>query len=88
MDLFGQDEAGQGDGLQILVVIARRGGVHGRAPLGQEVLDDYLLDVAPAPVGLGDGLQRVYPVGPGLADSHQDASGERDGQLASGIQSG
>ena len=48
VDVRGQDQAGQGDGLEVVVGRARRRPVHGRAGLGQEVLDDDLLDVAVA----------------------------------------
>ena len=58
------------------------------ARLGQEVLDDDLLHVAVAAVRGGDGLERLQPVGPGLADAHQDPGGERDGQLAGRLQGG
>ena len=55
----GQDQAGQGDGVE--VVVGRAGGraVHGGARLGQEVLDDHLLHVAVAAVG-----RRRWPRGP------------------------
>ena len=46
---------------------ARRVVVHGRARLGQEVLDDHLLDVAVAPVGVGDGLQGARPARPAVS---------------------
>ena len=46
----GQDQPGQGDGVEVLVGRARRRSVHRRAGLGQEVLDDHLLHVAVAAV--------------------------------------
>jgi hypothetical protein len=46
--------------------------------LGQEVLDDHFLDVAPAGVALGDGLERFHAVGTVLADADQDAGGKGD----------
>ena len=56
--------------------------------LGQEVLDDDLLDVAVAPVRRRDRLEGVDPVRSGLADADQDAGGERDAQLTRGLQRG
>ena len=56
--------------------------MHGRARLGQEVLHDHFLDVAPASMARGDGLQRRQPIGERLADAHEDPSGVGDGQLA------
>ncbi len=44
---------------------------------GQEVLDDHLLHVAVATVGLGDGLEGLDPVLPGLADADEDPRRER-----------
>ena len=48
VDLGREDQAGDGDGPGQLLGRARRGVVHGRPRLGQEVLDDHLLDVAVA----------------------------------------
>ena len=56
VDLLRQDETSERDGLQILVAVAGRSGVHGRARLGQEILDNDLLNVAPAPMRISDGL--------------------------------
>jgi hypothetical protein len=52
-----EDDAGQRDGLEVLVGGAGRVAVHGRVGLRQEVLDDHLLHVTPAAVGGGDGLE-------------------------------
>ena len=82
MHARGEDGAGQRDGVQEVLGGARRGPVHGRPRLGQEVLDDHLLDVAVPFVGGGDGLQGGGAVGPGLADADQDPRGERDAQPA------
>ena len=46
VDVWGEDDPGQGNGLAVGVVGAGGLGVHGRPRLGQEVLDDHLLDVA------------------------------------------
>ena len=62
--------------------------MHGRTRLGQEVLDDYLLDVTVSVVGCANGFQRLDPVPAGLADSHENARGERDGELPGGFQCG
>ncbi len=88
VDVHGQDQPGQGDGVEVLVAGAGSGPEHRRARLGQEVLDDDLLHVAPAGVGLGDGGQRVDAVLAGLADADEDAGGERDGQLAGCLERG
>ena len=63
VDVGGEDEPGQGDGVEVVVGRARAGCVHRGAGLGKEVLDDDLLHVAVAAMRLGDGLQRVDPVG-------------------------
>ena len=88
MDLGGEHQPGGGDGPEELVGRARRRPVHRGARLGQEVLDDHLLDVAVAPVAGGDGLEGVQPVGPGLADAHQEAGGEGDAGASGGLQGG
>ena len=66
-----QHEPGQRDRAQVVLGRARVGGPHGGAGLGQEVLDDHLLHVAVPAVALGDRLQRVEPVGLGLADARR-----------------
>ena len=81
-------QSGQGDGVQELVGRAGGRAVHGRARLGQEVLDDHLLHVAVAGVAGGDGLEGLDPVGPVLADADQDPGREGDGQLAGGLEGG
>ncbi len=55
---------------------------------GQEVLDDHLLHVPVASVEVGDGLEGLDAVGPGLADADEDPGGEGDGQLAGGLEGG
>ena len=66
--------------------------MHRSAGLGQEVLDDDLLDVAVPSVAGGDGLEGGHPVGPGLPDAHQQSGGEgdagRSGELEGGQPSG
>ena len=64
------------------------GGVHRGAGLGQEVLDDHLLHVAVAAVGRGDGLEGLDAVGAVLADADEDPGGERDAELAGGLEGG
>ncbi len=88
VDLGRQHQPGHGDGP--LQVLGRAGGRlgHGRPRLGQEVLDDDLLDVAVPGVGLGDGPQRGQLPGPVVADAHQDPGGEGDGQLAGRLEGG
>ena len=88
MHLRRQDHPGQGDGVEVVGPRARRPVLHARLRLGQEVLDDHLLDMAPPAVPLGDGLQGLDAVGPALADSHQDAGGVGNPELAGGLQGG
>ncbi len=76
-----QDEASQGDGVEVDVGRAGSGGVHGGACLRQEVLDDHLLHVAVATMRGRDGLERLDAVGSVLSDPDEDPRGERDGQL-------
>ena len=83
-----KEQAGHGQGPQVLLRGARRRAVHGRARLGQEVLDDDLLHVAVAVVGRGDGLQGDEAVGPGLAYPAQDAGGEGDRLPTGGLEGG
>ena len=52
--------------------------VHGGAGLGEEVLDDHLLDVAVAGVAGRDRPKGGEAVGPGLADADEDAGREGD----------
>ena len=88
VDAGWQHRPGDGDGPQELVGRARRDLVHRRARLGQEVLDDDLLDMAVASVAVGDGLEGVEPVAAGLADAHQQAGGEGDAGQPGGFESG
>ena len=82
MHVAGQDQPGQSDRLHELVGRAGWSPVHGRRRLGQEVLDDHFLDVAVAPVGGGDGLERADAVGSRLTDADENTGGERNGQAA------
>ena len=52
------------------------------ARVGDEVLEDHLLDVAVALVDLGQRLERGDPLLLGLADPDEDPARERDPQLA------
>ena len=52
------------------------------APVGDEVLQDHLLDVPVARLHLGERLQRGDPLLLGLPDPDQDPARERDPQLA------
>ncbi len=54
------------------------------AAVGDEVLQDHLLQMAVLGVNRGQRAQRLDPVGLGLADADEDAAGERDPQLAGG----
>ena len=82
----GRIDARCGDRPTVLVVGARRCEVHRGAGLRQEVLDDHLLHVAVLAMRRGDRLERGHAVGPGLADADEDAGGERDAQLARGVE--
>ena len=55
------------------------------ARVRDEVLQDHLLEVAVAAVDLGERLERRDPLFLGLADPDQDSAGERDPQLAGGL---
>ena len=84
----GQHEAGRGDGPVQVLGGAGVGLRHGRAGLGQEVLDDDLLHVAVAGVRRGDGPQGRELAGPVVADADQDPRREGDGQLTGGLERG
>ncbi len=88
VDVGREDDAGGGDGPRQLLGGARRCTVHGRARLGQEVLDDDLLHVAVAAVAVGDGRQRDQTVSPRLADPDQESGGEGDLSLSGRLQGG
>ena len=86
MDLRGEDQAGQGYGLEVHVGRAWGSGVHCRTRLGQEVLDDDLLHVAMAPVGCGDRLKCLDAVTTVFPDSYEDPRREGDGQATGGFE--
>ena len=66
-----------------MVVEARLGmRRHAGTRLGAEVLHDHLLQVAVPLVQLAQGLERLDPLRPRLADPDQDPARERDPQLA------
>ena len=88
MDLGGQNQPGHGDGPEELFRRAGRSLGHGGTQLGQEVLDDHLLDVAVTAVRSCDRFERVDPVLAGLADADEDAAGERDLQLTGRFEGG
>ena len=88
VDVGRQHEPGRGNGPHQVLGRTGRRLEHGRARLGQEVLDDDLLDVPVAGVRGGNGPQGGQLVGPGVADADQDARGEGDGQLPGGLQGG
>ena len=88
VDLGRQHQPGRRNGpLQVLGRARRRLG-HGRARLGQEVLDDDLLHVPVAGVRGGDGVQGGQLVAALVADADQDPGGEGDGELAGELQGG
>ena len=88
VDFPGEQQSGEGDGLEEVIGRTGRLGVHGRAGLGQEVLDDHLLDVPVPAVGLGDGLEGDGPVLSAFADADEDSGGERDRQSPGRLECG
>ena len=88
VDLAREHQACRRDGPLQVLGRAGLGARHGGAGLGEEVLDDDLLDVAVAGVRGGDGPQRRQLPGPVVPDPHQDPRGEGDGQLAGGLERG
>ena len=88
VDVGREHQAGRRDGPLQVLGRAGRGPEHGRARLGQEVLDDHLLHVPVAGVRVGDGAQGGQLVGPVVADADQDPGGEGDGELAGRLQRG
>ena len=88
VDVGGKHDPGGCDRPEMLLGRARRGRVHGGAGLGEEVLDDHLLDVAVPDVAGRDRLQRCDAVGAGVADADEDAGRERDLKAAGGLQGG
>ena len=83
-----QHQPGHADGPQEIVGRARGDAGHGGAGLGQEVLDDDLLDLAEARVRGGDGLEGGQLPGPVVTDADQDPGGEGDVQLPGRVQRG
>jgi hypothetical protein len=62
--------------------------LHGGAALGQEVLDDHLLDVTVPGMAGRDRPQRHETIGPGLADADEDARREGDLKGSGGFEGG
>jgi len=83
-----EEQPGGGDGPDEFLFGARGPGGHGRAELGQEVLDDDLLDVAVPAVRLGNGLEGTEAIRAVLPDADQDAGGEGDGELPGCLEGG
>ena len=79
VDLGGKEQTSGGDGPEELVGRTRRVAVHRGPGLGEEVLDDHLLDVTVPGMAGGDGGQCVEPVLAGLTDADQESGGEGDG---------
>ena len=82
VDLRRQDQPGGSDGPEVVVARTCPDPLHRGPQLRQEVLDDHLLNVAMASVRGRDRLQSRELIGPGVADAHENAGGERDLQLA------
>ena len=79
-----EDDPRHGDGPQMLLDGRLGRPRHARARLGQEILDDDLLQVTVLGVGVPEGKERVEALRLRLADADQDAAGERDAQLSGG----
>ena len=88
MDLAREHQACRCDRPLQVLGRARLGPRHGRAGLGQEVLEDDLLHVTVAGVRIRDSPQRRQLAAAVVADADEDPRGEGDGQLAGGIQRG
>ena len=88
VDLRREQQSGDGDGPEKLVGRARGSLVHGGARLGQEVLDDDLLDMAVAPMAPGDGLEGGDAILPRLPDADQEPGGEGNRCRPGGLQGG
>jgi len=76
--LGAKQNAGDGDGPQKFVEVGLGGLGHPRARLGAEVLDDDFLDVAVLPMQVAQRQDRLDPLFPRLANTDQDAGGERN----------
>ena len=81
-DVGRQQQARRRDRPEVVVEARLRMRRHPRARLGAEVLHDHLLQVAVPLVQLAQGLERLDPLRPRLADPDQDPARERDPQLA------
>ena len=83
-----EHQPGDRDGPEKILGRARRRFGHRRAGLGEEVLDNDLLDVAEPGMGGGDGLESGQLPGPVVADADQDPRGEGDTELTGSIERG
>jgi hypothetical protein len=83
-----EDETGHRDGPQQVLGGAGRRLGHGGPRLGEEVLDDHLLDVAEAGMGGGDGLEGGQLSRPVVPDADQDPGREGDVERAGGVECG
>ncbi len=83
-----QDQAGHRDGPQVIIERRLRRARHARIRLGAEVLDDHLLDMAPALVRGADGEQRLDALAARLADTDQQPGRERHAGAPGGLQGG
>jgi hypothetical protein len=72
-----ENDAGYGDGPQVIVQRRLRRVSHARTGLGAEVLDDDFLNVTVAFVDVADRQQGLDAFQPRLADADQEPGGER-----------
>ncbi len=83
-----QHDPGHGQRAEVVLGWAGRRLVHGRARLGQEVLDDDLLDVTVSAMRRHDRLEALDARLGRLADTDEDAGGERNRERPGRVQGG
>ena len=83
-----KNDAGHGNGPEVIVQRRLCRSRHARAGLGAEVLDDDFLNVAVTLVDVADRQQRLDALGPRLADADQEPGGERHAGTPRGFERG
>ena len=81
MDVLGQDQTSDADRPVELLVTRTRRVRHERARLGQEILDDDLLDVAELAMEPSNRFESFESVLAGLTDAHEQTRREGNLQL-------
>ena len=82
VNLRRKHDACGGDGPQEFLGGTRRLVLHAGARLGQEVLHDHFLHVSVASMRFRDRFEGRQTIGASLAESDEDARGERDAELS------